>query len=112
MNIRAFQLKCQARDSILFPECVDWTPADRLVELIGELGEAANIQKKLKRDYNSVRFEDLEMEAGDAFVSFCLWATGLNVDLETAAIKAYNKVLDRKESDMRRLDDLRREDHS
>jgi len=113
MNIRTFQLTCEERDSLVFPECKNWTPADRLTELVGELGEAANVAKKLRRgDAEVAAATHLEMEVGDTFVALCLWAMSLHIDLESAAIKAYNKVLDRKESNMRRLDDNRREDHT
>lgn len=112
MNIRTFQLTCEERDGLVFPECKNWTPADRLTELVGELGEAANVAKKLRRGDLTTTGIELEMEVGDTFVALCLWAMSLHIDLESAAIKAYNKVLDRRESNMRRLDDNRREDHS
>lgn len=79
-----------------------WSPADRMVELVGELGEAANVMKKMKRiqdgmlgnnpDEYEALFWGLVDELGDVQICLDLLANELCIDLESATVKKFNKT--------------------
>lgn len=80
-----------------------WTLADWLVATCGELGEAANVAKKLRRIAGGTpgnKPEDTEGALRDAFAEeladtlayLFLTARAAGVDLETAAVEKFNAV--------------------
>ena len=79
-----------------------WTPADRMTELVGELGEAANVMKKLKRiecgmvgnkphEYAELRANLID-ELGDVQICLDLLANELHVNLAKATADKFNKT--------------------
>jgi NTP pyrophosphatase (non-canonical NTP hydrolase) len=75
----------------------DWSPADWMTALTGEVGEAANIIKKVRRgDFplNDAR-EILGDELADIMIYLDLLAFQCGIDLEEAVIRKFNKVSDK-----------------
>lgn len=69
--------------------------------LAGEVGEACNILKKIKRgskkkDKSSL--QELKDELGDIAAYLCLLADTLGVDLEDCIVSKFNEVSDRFQS--------------
>lgn len=50
ITFREFTLKNVERSHRVWPQCDDWSRGDWLIATLGELGEAANISKKIERD--------------------------------------------------------------
>lgn len=79
-----------------------WSPADRMTELIGELGEAANVMKKLRRiecgmagndrSQEPALREQLKTELADTLICVDLLANELNIDLSEATIEKFNRT--------------------
>ena len=78
-----------------------WSQADWMVATVGELGEAANFLKKLKRsedgitgnsESNMVLEDGLAEELADTLIYLFLLAHECGVDLETEVIAKFNKV--------------------
>lgn len=84
------------------PESTPWTSADWLTALAGELGEAANIIKKIRRhETGASNVGDppeyllrslLAEELADTFLYTDLLANYFNIDLEQAVINKFNKT--------------------
>ena len=88
--------------------CVEWSgdtpwePDTHLNEFIGELGEACNVIKKLRRIQDKMPGTDpaekpallaqLKDEMGDAQICLDKWASSLNIDLGLATIDKFNKT--------------------
>lgn len=76
----------------------DWTPADWLVAVTGELGEAANLMKKLKRgDFPAHQIEnvindELADEFADVATYLDLLAAQFGIDLGAAIHNKFNRV--------------------
>jgi len=77
----------------------DWTISDWFVSIMGELGEAANVVKKLNRSRTGARGnregddvlrEKLRKELGDTYVTLVLLAQAVDVDLHAAAVEVFN----------------------
>lgn len=77
-----------------------WSASDWLVALLGELGEAANVIKKIKRAQEGVRgnkesletlYLKLEEELGDTFVYFDLLCQSLGHNAFELGVKAFNR---------------------
>ena len=84
----------------------DWTPAQWLQAMIGELGEYANLQKKIERgDFSYVELEkvrkDLAHELADVMIYFDLLCNCLDMDLGTAVVEKFNIVSERVKSSIR-----------
>lgn len=84
-----------------FAQAIDaFTPSDRVVELIGELGEAANCLKKLTRlnkggarankESRDQLVAKLRLELGDTVVSLDLLCQTLGFALEEVALASFN----------------------
>ena len=70
----------------------DWDLPQWFVALTGEVGEAANIVKKMYRgDRISTLDEDLKDELADIQIYLDLICNHLKVDLEEIVIKKFNK---------------------
>lgn len=82
-----------------------WSAADKVVEFIGEFGEACNVIKKLKRiecgmpgtdpaDRDALRLQ-LSDELGDAQICLDLLADEVGIDLGIATLLKFNKTSDK-----------------
>lgn len=83
-----------------------WSLADWLTELAGEVGEAANLIKKLRRIESGMAGnkpaltekalrQDLEEELADVLISLDLLAARAGISLSEAAIKKFNQTSSR-----------------
>lgn len=69
----------------------DWSPSDWACALAGEVGEACNKIKKLKRG-DKISLEDIGKELADAVCYLDLLAARLRIDLGEATIGKFNEV--------------------
>jgi NTP pyrophosphatase (non-canonical NTP hydrolase) len=76
-----------------------WSTSDWFLALLGELGEAANIAKKLNRVRDGIpgnkiskkELQDkLRQELGDAFVYLDLLCQSVGIEIESAAVEVFN----------------------
>lgn len=83
-----------------------WSTADWITALVGEVGEMANVVKKLNRIKNglpgnkrseteSVLRSDFQDELADVFIYLDLLAQHTGVDLGQAVIDKFNRTSDR-----------------
>lgn len=78
----------------------DWSLSDWMTALTGEVGEAANIVKKMNRHRDGidekVPLEELKSmlrdECGDIYCYLSLFAKAAGFDIEEAAIEKFNEV--------------------
>jgi NTP pyrophosphatase (non-canonical NTP hydrolase) len=77
----------------------DWSPSDWMVATVGELGEAANVMKKLNRERDGIKgnsqtvealCESLERELADTFIYLDLMCQALGIDLESAVRRTFD----------------------
>lgn len=92
LGLRQLRNALIARDTDLFGQCRNWTPADWVMCLVGEVGKAANFQKKIKRGDDGVDESDVGKELADALIYLDLWADSIGVDLADAVVKKFNEV--------------------
>lgn len=81
----------------------DWTPSDWIMAVTGELGELANLLKKVRRgdfDQSEVQSEIAD-ELADVAIYLDLLALRLGVRLDEAIISKFNRVSDRVGSPVR-----------
>lgn len=85
------------------PDGSDWTPAQWLQAIVGELGEYANKRKKFER--GDITAEAFHIEAckelADVQIYLDLLAYQLGIDLGQATIDKFNEVSERVGSDVR-----------
>jgi NTP pyrophosphatase (non-canonical NTP hydrolase) len=86
-------------------DCTTWTPSDWLEALIGEVGECANLQKKVRRgDYSPEELPEVQQAIRDEFADIQtyldLWCAGSGGDLGADTIAKFNRVSDRVGSDV------------
>lgn len=81
----------------------DWSLADWMVAILGELGELANLQKKVRRGDLTLDEAMLEMgrEIADVQIYLDIYAYQLRLDLGTVTAEKFNKVSERVGSDVR-----------
>lgn len=76
------------------PDGSDWTPAQWLQAVVGELGEYANLRKKFER--GDVDAETFKREAADELADVVTYldilAFQLRIDLGAAVIDKFNRV--------------------
>ena len=96
---KANRQRCEAPDGFRHP-LDGWSTSDWMVALLGELGEAANVVKKLNRVRDGVPGNKeapdelrakLRQELADAFVYLDLMSQALGFDLSEAAREVFNK---------------------
>lgn len=77
----------------------DWSPSDWMVATMGELGEAANVLKKLNRERDGIKGntatadvlrEQLARELADTFIYLDLMSQALGIDLESAVRRTFD----------------------
>jgi NTP pyrophosphatase (non-canonical NTP hydrolase) len=80
------------------PDGSDWSPADWMVAVVGELGEAANLMKKIRRgdfptdcDLLEAK-EKLQKEFADVLTYLDIMAFQFGVDLGEATMNKFNEV--------------------
>lgn len=80
------------RTSEIFPQCKSWTNSDWFLELVGEVGEAGNIIKKINRqDTNQKELhEKLKSEFADIFLCLLLNCNHHKIDLEISTFEKFN----------------------
>jgi len=84
------------RNAQSFPGCNEWEGVDWGNALAGEVGEACNVVKKIKRDGYSVnRVDALEKELADVVCYADLLASHYGIDLGEAVRSKFNEVSDR-----------------
>lgn len=88
-----------ARNKAVFPQCEEWTTADWLVALTNELGEVADVVKKIRRgDYQiEERRIELGKEIADVVIYCDLLATHLYLDLGKMVEMKWNEVCRRRD---------------
>jgi NTP pyrophosphatase (non-canonical NTP hydrolase) len=82
------------RARISFPQCEKWGLGDWGCALAGEVGEACNKIKKLRRG-ETISNEDIADELADAVIYADLICTQLGVTLGEAVARKFNEVSDR-----------------
>jgi len=95
--------RCEAHDGFNH-KLSDWSLSDWFTALTGELGEAANIVKKLNRYRDDIPGNEesyielkskLNDEIADIFCYLDLTAQAAEIDLESAVISKFNKTSER-----------------
>jgi NTP pyrophosphatase (non-canonical NTP hydrolase) len=108
MRIKDFsetnRVRCEAPDGFNHP-LSSWSLSDWFTATMGELGEAANVAKKLNRVRDGIPGngdvtpeqlrEQLAEELADTYAYLDLTAQAAGIDLETAVIDKFNKVSER-----------------
>lgn len=96
LDLQHFNVINADRCRQVFPETVDWTLNDWMTAAAGELGEACNVAKKIRRgDYDDHMAQgklDLATELADAITYISLVATFKGIDLEAALVEKFNYV--------------------
>lgn len=82
------------------PDGSDWSDADWLQAVVGELGEYANLKKKIQRgDFDNftpkLRTEMLGKELADVVIYLDILAFRLGIDLGQAVMDKFNEVSER-----------------
>lgn len=83
-----------------------WSLSDWMTATLGELGEAANVVKKLNRIRDGLAGNkegvteqtlraDLADEIADTFIYLSLFATAANINLSEAVVSKYNRTSQR-----------------
>ena len=90
--------RCESPQGFNHP-LAGWSSSDWMTATLGELGEAANVVKKLnrvrdgvpgnKRTPDELR-DDLRKELGDVFVYLDLMAQSLGFNIADAAVEVFN----------------------
>lgn len=76
------------------PDGSCWSPGDWMNALVGELGELANMLKKVKRGdtpFEEMR-EDIEKEFADVMIYLDILAYQFRIDLGAATRRKFNEV--------------------
>jgi NTP pyrophosphatase (non-canonical NTP hydrolase) len=75
----------------------DWTPAEWLQATVGELGELANLLKKVKRGDMLLdeAMPEIRKEFADIVTYLDIWALQFGVDLGEAVAEKFNEVSNR-----------------
>ena len=79
----------------VFFKLTDWTPADWMTAIAGEVGEAANEIKKHKRDdqyLDAGRKKNIGKELADIVIYVDLLAARMGIDLEEEIREKFNEV--------------------
>jgi NTP pyrophosphatase (non-canonical NTP hydrolase) len=106
------KIRCESKSG--FSQKIDeWSLSDWMTAIVGELGETANLVKKLKRsettgalskftdiDENALK-SDIGKEIADVFCYLDLFAHSCDIDLATVVKEKFNIVSDRIGSDIK-----------
>lgn len=91
MTFTEFRIANVTRCERSFHMCNDWTPTDWACALAGEVGEACNLVKKLRRG-EAIPAQQIAKELADVITYCDLLAKRLDIDLESAVIDKFNEV--------------------
>ncbi len=69
-----------------------WSPNDWMTAVCGEVGEAANFLKKIKRGDEGVTVQDVGKELADVVIYLDLLATRLRLNLGQEVINKFNET--------------------
>lgn len=98
-NLRRLPLFKNARGETAHsqPDGSDWSDSDWLMAVTGELGEFANLRKKVLRGDMSMEDakQDLADELADVVIYIDILASRLGVDLGAAVVSKFDRVSDR-----------------
>lgn len=85
----------------------DWSPTDWMTAVTGELGEAANLIKKLRRDDFSLEEcrDEIADELADVLVYLDILCYQLGIDLSDSTINKWNKKSEQVDCDIRISED-------
>ena len=85
------------------PDGSDWSPSDWLQAVVGELGEFANLQKKVIRGDLTAKQarDDLADELADVVIYLDILAFQLGINLSDAVISKWNRTSERVGSNIR-----------
>lgn len=88
------------------PDGSDWSPAQWLQAVTGELGEYANIRKKFERgDIDAIEFEEkAAKEIADIVIYLDILAFRLGINLGAAVVAKFNEVSKRVGSEIFMVD--------
>lgn len=79
------------------PDGSDWSPAQWLQAVLGELGEYANLRKKFER--GDMSWEEVKPlladELADVVTYLDILAAQLGIDLSAALVSKFNRISDR-----------------
>lgn len=89
-----------ARCEDVFHKLESWSPQDWMCAAAGELGEAANLIKKMRRG-EIVPESDVANEIADTVIYLDLLAARLGVDLGAAVARKFNIVSERRGSQIK-----------
>lgn len=78
-----------------------WSPTDWACAMAGEVGEACNLVKKLRRGDEGIDVEAIGRELADVVIYADLLAQRLGLDLGAEVIAKFNAVSDRVGSSVR-----------
>lgn len=88
-----------------FPQCEQWTLPDLMTAIMGELGEAANELKKLRRGdlckYPGERHDKVALELIDTLTYTLLMLNMMDYDIEHIFARKFNEVSERVSSPLR-----------
>jgi NTP pyrophosphatase (non-canonical NTP hydrolase) len=96
----ANRLRCESRKGFNH-QLEEWSASDWMTAVVGELGEAANVIKKLNRIRDGIHgnkigeerqhlINKLRHELGDAFIYLDLLCQALGYSIDSAAVEAFN----------------------
>ncbi len=94
----ANRLRCESPEGFNH-KIADWSASDWMVATFGELGEAANVVKKLNRERDGIAgnsdakvklMDQLTQEFADTFIYLDLMAQALGIDLPAAVVQTFN----------------------
>ena len=83
-----------------FHKVDEWTPSDWACALAGEVGEACNLIKKLRRG-EDIPLEDIAKELADVVCYADLLAARLKINLGKSVVNKFNEVSGRVKSKVR-----------
>jgi len=87
----------EQRCAELFHPIEDWSPTDWGCAVAGEVGEACNLIKKLRRG-EAIPVEEIGKELADSVIYMDLLCTRLGIDLGEAVRSKFNEISDRRGS--------------
>ena len=104
MDLEVLRIANERRTEQEFHRIMDWSPTDWATAFGGEVGEALNKIKKLRRGEN-IATEDIGDELADSLIYMDLLANRLGINLSEAVIRKFNRKSEEIGSDIRLLDE-------
>lgn len=98
LTFRALREANIRRNQEFYPGCETWTPSQWLQALVGEIGEYANLMKKVERGDFSLdeARPDIANELADVQIYLDILADKVGVDLGRATTAKWNAVCERR----------------